>query len=78
MINRETTKKSANIIKNTFLSGDNTKYFDFCGIFNLPFKPLIAIKAPAIGIEIGLNNKHDWNNYISIFLDIIDKLSKLN
>lgn len=78
IVNREATKNLANIVKDSFLSGDKAKYFDFCGIFNLPFKPLIAIKAPAIGIEIGLNNRDDWNNYISIFLEIVDKLSKLN
>ncbi len=34
------------------------------GVFSLPFKPLIGIKAPAIGIEIGLKNRSEWRNYI--------------
>ncbi len=33
------------------------------GIYALPFKPLIGIKAPAIGIEIGLKNRSEWRNY---------------
>lgn len=76
LINRDVTKKCADNIKDVFLSGQYAKYSEFCGVFSLPFKPLIAVKAPAVGIEIGLNSRDDWNNYISMFVDIVDKLSK--
>lgn len=33
-------------------------------LVGLPFKPLSGIKAPAIGIEIGLIGKNDWEKYI--------------
>lgn len=42
-----------------------TKHFDFVGAFNIPFKPLIGIKVPAIGLEIGLKNKQSWHNYVA-------------
>ena len=33
-------------------------------IAKLPFKPLIGIKASAIGLELGLKNKTSWRDYI--------------
>ncbi len=31
----------------------------------LPYKPLIGIMAPAIGIEIGINRKNQWKNLVA-------------
>jgi N-acetylmuramoyl-L-alanine amidase len=77
LINRNITLGFADIVRSVFLSGDNAKYFDFCGIYSLPFKPLIGVKAPAVAVEIGLNKKDDFNNYIGTFIDIVDKLNKV-
>lgn len=33
-------------------------------IAKIPFKPLIGIKASAIGLELGLKNKTSWHDYI--------------
>ncbi len=49
------------------------------GVFKIPFKPLIGIKAPAIGIEFGLKDKTDWHEYLepiqASLVPIIEKLS---
>ena len=74
LINRNQTKKCAHIIKDIFFKDMYKKRFDLCGLFNLPFKPLIAIKAPAVGLEIGLRKKEDWKNYLDVFVDCIEKI----
>jgi len=75
LVNKNSTKYLVNTIKDIFLLEESKKRFMFCGLFNLPFKPLIGIKAPAIGIEVGLYNKDYWRNYIDIFVAIIGAIS---
>lgn len=41
------------------------------GPFAIPFKPLIGIKAPAIGIEIGLKNRAEWQNAVDLLVHAI-------
>lgn len=41
-----------------------SKYFQPRGLFGIPFTPLVGIKAPAIAVEVGLKNKHDWQQII--------------
>lgn len=74
--NKEVTRQCADIVKNIFVSGDNPKYFDFSGVFGIPISALIGIKAPAIAIEIGLNNKESFDNYIDIFVKAIEKIGE--
>jgi len=68
LINKNTTKIWADRIKNVFLQDEYKKLFDLQGLFRLPFKPLIAVKAPAIGIELGLRQKDEWANYVDSFV----------
>jgi len=74
LINKDITKQWAHNIQDIFLLEENKKRFEFCGLRSLPFKPLIGVKAPAIGIEVGLCAKHDWQNCIDIFFDIISEI----
>jgi len=74
LINREQTKTCANVMRNVFLCDTHKKKFEFCGVFNLPFKPLLAVKAPAVGIEIGLRKKEDWKNYLDVFVDCVEEI----
>jgi len=74
LINREQTKACVAEMKNIFLCDNYKKMFEFCGVFNLPFKPLLAVKAPAVGIEIGLRKKEDWEKYLDVFVDCIEKI----
>ncbi|MFC1842731.1 N-acetylmuramoyl-L-alanine amidase [Candidatus Dependentiae bacterium] len=74
LIYREDTKRCACEIKKIL---ENKKNFDFSGLLDLPFKPLIGVKAPALGIEIGLRSKDNWVNYIDIFFEIVNKLKRV-
>ena len=74
LINREKSKACAKQIKETFVSDDYKKMFEFCGTLSLPFKPLLAVKAPAVGVEIGLRKKDDWNSYVDVFVDCVKKV----
>ena len=49
-----------NILKKYFTSNSNSVYS-----FGCPFKPLLGVKAPAMGIEIGLVNKNNWHDYVN-------------
>jgi len=72
IFNKETTQKYATIINNE-LSQEPT-----CDVkkVELPFKPLIGIKSPAIAIESSLKDGHTWKQYVEPIAkslrDIID------
>ena len=51
------TEEWLSIVKKNLESDYYKKLFMVQGIYKLPFKSLIGIKAPAVGIEIGLKNK---------------------
>lgn len=53
---------------------DIIKHADITPVIGLPFKPLLGITAPAIGIEISLKNRTDWQNYISGVAEAIGQL----
>jgi hypothetical protein len=57
-----TTQKYAHTMEDIFKK--YAKQFDLLGSFSLPYKPLIGVKAPAIGIEIGLKNKQSWQSFV--------------
>ncbi len=64
-----TTKAYALKIKDFFEQAQYRSTFAVEGIFALPFKPLIGIKAPALALEIGLSNKNDWHHYCQAIAD---------
>jgi len=78
LIKKDTTKIWADKMKQVFLQDEYKKIFDLQGFFRLPFKPLIAVKAPAIGLELGLRQKDDWVNYVDAFACSIGEIVKLN
>lgn len=43
-------------------------------IAKMPFKPLMGIKAPSIGLELGLKNKTDWQDYLN---DLAQSIAKI-
>jgi len=71
LVCRDKTKKCADIIKNIFSSDEYAKLFDLKYLFNLPFKPLVGVTAPAVGVEVGLRKKDDWRRYCQVFVDCI-------
>lgn len=62
LYNQSQTHTWANQLAQKFVS---TKA-QIMGPYQLPFKPLIGIKAPAIGIEIGLQKSDDWKEYVEL------------
>lgn len=60
MVNQKQTTAWAQQLKQAF---EKNAFWAVKGVYSIPFKPLIGIKAPAIGIEIGLKNKSEWHNY---------------
>lgn len=47
------------------------------GIFSMPFKPLLGINAPAIGIELGLKNRSEWTNYIEAIASALSQITTM-
>lgn len=61
-----TIQQTSNYVQQLHKSLSKTiKHADTAPAVSLPFKPLLGITAPAIGIEISLHNRNDWRNYIS-------------
>lgn len=56
------SKKWGELIKN-ILDNDKRYKVYYCAI---PYKPLIGIKAPAIGIELGVHNKNDVPYFVQL------------
>lgn len=69
---QENSKKSrmwATKVKNALQAGSYKNNFDIKKIMTFPFKPLIGIKAPAMGVEVGLKNKDDWRLLVQALAD---------
>lgn len=52
------------------------KFFDIKGLFGIPFKPLIGVTSPALGIEIGLKYKNDWQKYVEPIVNSLEPIIK--
>ena len=61
MVNQQQTNAWAQKIAQSLKSHNE---FTILGSYKIPFKPLIGIKASGLGLEIGLKNKNDWQQYI--------------
>ena len=76
LLTMPTTKKYSSALQHAL---SQTHLIDVQGVFKLPFKPLIGIKAPALAIEIGLQSKDTWPSYSTVLADglsaIIEQLS---
>ena len=44
------------------------------GLYAVPFKPLIGIKAPALGIEFGFKKREDWKMYGQIVAQAVAEI----
>lgn len=63
--NNALTKQWGTVMTNIL---ENTVYnplFDFCGLFGIPHKALVGIRAPAFCIEAGIRHKEDWQVYVA-------------
>lgn len=64
LCNYERTQKWSKLFKKELQSESHAKLFICKGIYKLPFKPLIGIKAPAFAFEAGLKTGDDWQQLI--------------
>jgi N-acetylmuramoyl-L-alanine amidase len=59
-VNISKSKGMGEKLASIFLSSENQRLFDFGGFYGIPLKPLCGIVAPAILLEIGVNQDDDW------------------
>lgn len=64
LLHNTTTQKWSELIKEILIK-DTQKKFTVHGTYKLPFKPLMGVISPAIGIEIGLKTPQDWQPYVT-------------
>ncbi len=60
MINMHTTVALGKKLLHIFQNSSINSYFNSQGMFGIPYKPLLGIKAPAIAIEAGLAQGSDY------------------
>lgn len=64
MLSYNDTQRLSTMLKKNL---ENEPYSKFCeckGIYATPFKPLIGIQRPALGLEIGLKTAASWGDFI--------------
>ncbi len=71
--NIQITKMYATRIKETLQERFATN-FDVTGVYAIPFKPLIGITAPAIGIEASIATKDNWQLYIQPLVESLQSI----
>lgn len=74
LINLEKTKIWGQSMLETFTEKKWSKFFMAHGLIGMPFLPLIGIKAPALALEVGLQNKKDWQMLIDPLVAAIEKI----
>lgn len=72
LLNLKTTKKLGDQFLSILKDPDKIPFFQATGLFGIPFKPLNGITAPALSLEIGLQNNKDWNYIIDPILTFIE------
>lgn len=70
LANKSQTTAWANVIKQTLCAAGIPVH----GVYQLPFKPLLGIKVPSIGIEIGLQKSTQWQENIDGLAQAIIKI----
>lgn len=65
------TKKLLKILQNSSAN----PFFLPQGLFAIPYKPLVGIKAPAIAIEAGINQKDDFKHIIKPLVTFIQEIT---
>ncbi len=74
-----TTKKIATALEQSLKQKSYASLFEYKGTIGVPFKPLIGIVGPAIGIEISLKKKDQWSLYVTpLMQSLLQVLSVLD
>lgn len=59
-----TSTQYGNTIKQFLSDKEYQRLFTTAGFYQLPFAPLIGIQAPAIGLEMSIPSKKDWQKFV--------------
>ena len=68
------SKTLGTMIASTLKKKRYKTFFNYKGLFGIPFKPLAGITSSAIAIEVGLISKNDWENFILPLANAIEVL----
>lgn len=74
LINIKKTIDIGKIFLKNFQNNFLKPFFIVQGLFCIPFKPLLGIKAPAIALEAGLVKKDDWKHLINPLVNSIKEI----
>lgn len=75
LININLTKQFAKTFLQHFEQKTVNSAFVMRGVFGVPCKPLMGVKAPALYVEAGLGNKDDWKNLINPIMSCIQAIT---
>ncbi len=74
LLNLKTTQAWGKIMLEVLQNKGCSRFFKARGLFGIPFTPLIGIKAPAIAVEVGLQNKQDWQQIVDPLVIAIERI----
>lgn len=73
------TKKAAETLEKFLKRELFASLFECKGVYGIPFKPLVGIVGPALGIEMSLKKKDQWSTYLNpLCQSIINVIALLN
>lgn len=75
LLNQDITQKYAQALRTSLQN--QSKVYAVSDVYKIPFKPLMGVKAPAIGIEIGLKNKQAWQSFVLPLVEAVIEIRKL-
>lgn len=78
LFRKHLTDTYINYIQQSCKKDEHQKLFITNDIIKIPFKPLIGVVAPAIGIEMGIKNSFDWQQYIEPITQSIGTIIESN
>lgn len=74
LLNIHKTKQLGEQFLSVLKNPNGISFFQVAGLFGIPFKPLLGITAPALSLEIGLQNSSDWNYIIEPIITFIERI----
>lgn len=64
LLNQARTNDYVTLFRQTLINSPYKKNFTYHALMKVPFKPLLAIKAPAFALEIGLKQSEGWQEVV--------------
>jgi len=74
LINKERTTASVDRMRATFTQEKYRQRFAVCGVYKVPFAPLIGVVSPAVGLEMGIKVVEGWQAYVEPLVESIKQL----